>query len=95
MIYSPLAPGRLIDLVETLRRSLPEKKVVPFTPSDTADVPFAPSHVYAAAGGNARIRMRDGSEATIVLLEGLNPMTVPVVRILSTGTTAQIVAISG
>lgn len=95
MIYSPLAPGRLFDLAELLRNQHPGRRIATVTPSDTEDLPFIPTVLYFSDSGRVRVRLADGSESEIVVTAGANQAPAEIVRILATGTTANLVAVAG
>ena len=94
MIYSPLAPGKLINLSEHLRRHWQARRIAEVSPDDTADLPFLPRLVYCVSSGHVKLRLQDGSEKTISMIEGANQVPAETVRILATGTTAVVVAIA-
>lgn len=60
-------------------------------PSDTEDLPVRPRAIYVNAPGSAVLQDSDGSQVVYELLAGAL-LPIRPVRVLSTGTTAQLIA---
>jgi hypothetical protein len=63
----------------------------PITPDDTADLPVRPRAIFVNAGGTAALQDKSGVVVSYELAAGA-VLSIRPLRVLATGTTAQLIA---